>query len=993
MAAPSLASHRRPKNTYGNRVRPNLSEDTPDIFGVSRSPSPAAPKSRAQPTKSAKSALVADIGHTASSKSNETKARVAANAAPKRDVYDLPDSDEEATRPITKPLATKAPKKAQLKSDVKTARIGVPAKKDVSKSQAVKPAAAGEVSKKRPREASQPPVARATQERKEKAPKSDLFDFPGSSDEGPSRSAVTFSSKIDFRNKSSNAAKRQKSVEPTVQRPVKVPVASALSKAPLKQRTEDRKPARQASQEPTSMSQPVNMALPHRQHARAASTKISGREAAKITKKPVAGTSKRNAMQSGHSAPAVLSKMIEGQPLLAKKPKVVPVSPSPPQSPTVTKMANTTPSPRHSATPERKVRDVTQTPKQKALWGKLLDTLGDVNSPSDLPVSDLSLTTAKKRSDLVDERLAATSSTNPRKRVKLISTLKKTIPVIEEDEDEDETEDESSESESERGLDLESEDEITQREQGAENTQKPQTTTFAAPAKLTYAQQRSYLAEQTEEDMLDAMIEDMSQPLTKSMETSQKDDFDLESDDDDDDAGGQPKSAHDLRAAGSKKRMLQDLENLISGLENETLGASSKRADLIEVSNTLLNPSTVELVLDHGMDRQLVTSFTKSKDTVFDFIGTCCLGLIVRCTKQLAVLRGFSRAGCIEKLFDLLEIDKNISVLVKERRSNMSGIAQRKVLALEKSIVQSDLWSGVIPASMSPQLAALRLLELLIRRMRELGGDDIAMDEERLLQILEILASHESSKDSGAYAWLVFSILESTSVGNYSSKRGPWTPRTYKVVSKRLASILTQSKEESKSARRLGLAVSMNLTNNNPRACDAFAKPELITPVLQAIVHGFESISDIEQDDELILCLGTMINMAELSDTARLCVLSDGSASLGQLVTLFCDRLDRAADATSLESSRHNVPFGYLALLLVNLCQTDSLRTEVLRLLPGSAQLTGLIRAAEEFITIHQQTDMEMLAEGENDSGQASALADYTRRLMGMVNRLKEVAH
>jgi hypothetical protein len=81
------------------------------------------------------------------------------------------------------------------------------------------------------------------------------------------------------------------------------------------------------------------------------------------------------------------------------------------------------------------------------------------------------------------------------------------------------------------------------------------------------------------------------------------------------------------------------------------------------------------------------------------------------------------------------------------------------------------------------------------------------------------------------------------------------------------------------------------------------------------------------------------------------------------------------------------VPYGYLALLLINLCQNDAVRELILSLL-GNGQLSALINVAEEFISIHQKTDREMFS---GDDG-AEVYQSYTNRLMGMVKRLKDMS-
>jgi hypothetical protein len=71
----------------------------------------------------------------------------------------------------------------------------------------------------------------------------------------------------------------------------------------------------------------------------------------------------------------------------------------------------------------------------------------------------------------------------------------------------------------------------------------------------------------------------------------------------------------------------------------------------------------------------------------------------------------------------------------------------------------------------------------------------------------------------------------------------------------------------------------------------------------------------------------------------------------------------------------------------VNLCQNGPVRALVLGLL-RDGQLDALLAAAEEFIRINQQTDRELFSGAEGEEVHES----YTRRLLGMVDRLKVLA-
>jgi hypothetical protein len=90
-------------------------------------------------------------------------------------------------------------------------------------------------------------------------------------------------------------------------------------------------------------------------------------------------------------------------------------------------------------------------------------------------------------------------------------------------------------------------------------------------------------------------------------------------------------------------------------------------------------------------------------------------------------------------------------------------------------------------------------------------------------------------------------------------------------------------------------------------------------------------------------------------------------------------------EADSVEASQANVPYGYLSLLLVNLCQNETVRRHIVGAMPA-AGLRELVDTAEEFIRIHQKTDRELV-----DQVGAEVHETYTNRLLSMVERLKAV--
>jgi hypothetical protein len=106
------------------------------------------------------------------------------------------------------------------------------------------------------------------------------------------------------------------------------------------------------------------------------------------------------------------------------------------------------------------------------------------------------------------------------------------------------------------------------------------------------------------------------------------------------------------------------------------------------------------------------------------------------------------------------------------------------------------------------------------------------------------------------------------------------------------------------------LRLTLNVTNNNPKASDIFARESLMAVMGQAIVTKFKMISRFLTEEEfsitmdhLILVLGVMINFAEWSSRSRNSLQAlDGKPNdpLGGMIQLFLDNQARTSEVRLL---------------------------------------------------------------------------------------------
>ena len=484
------------------------------------------------------------------------------------------------------------------------------------------------------------------------------------------------------------------------------------------------------------------------------------------------------------------------------------------------------------------------------------------------------------------------------KRPRLVDTLKQSAAIMEEDEDDEDDEEDEDDSE----LEIESSQPLNIASRtDSQVSAKP--ALLQTTAKITYGQQRTYLEDTNEDIMLDMIMEDLTEPTAPTASQSQ---LEIDEELDDEADQGQPRSVHDLRAAGMKKRLLHEIESLVTGVEGEGPNSkASSRSALLELATKMLEPQSVSCLLDHGLDRQLLPCFARSTDTVFNFLAAICVCLIVQGADNLAVLRHlYHRSGCLPRLFELLDKDQDISKVVKERQHNMSKIAISSFVDFRTPVLESSLWSADKPKILSPRIVGLRAIELLTRKLRELKSDDTYLDEKSISHLLGIVKPQATAVvvDNLA-AELTFSILESSSMGG----RVPWTPKLYKTLVQILAPVLTASRDTGR-VRYRALCLSVNLTNKNEVASEIFATAAFIQPLMDLMIRDFAELLLLSDEaesvfDELVLSLNALINLTELVDKARTCVLQGDNNALSKAVQIFQDSHDRTVEVCLLIES------------------------------------------------------------------------------------------
>jgi hypothetical protein len=662
------------------------------------------------------------------------------------------------------------------------------------------------------------------------------------------------------------------------------------------------------------------------------------------------------------------------------------------------------------------------TPRQKALFGSLLRSS---SSTTPMPsISKLQLTDSKPRSllgALSRSKSDVTHSVHS-KQTRLIASLKDT---------DSSSEDDASDSEYASGsegklethsnyqntgnkaadyttkaistFDIASDEMDIDVDRAADSQTSQITSGFGNRSRFTYAKSRSYLQEENPDDAF-LMSLDLDDPM---MLGSQAKDSQTE----DDEEASQARPKHELIRQGRNTEFQWTNAMFIDDLSAAS-SSSIRRSTLLELCTKMVDETFTHELLDSSLAPQFLTNVASNGDIIFNIAAAAATVFMLRANPTYTTLDQVYRSGLVDLLYKLLDNDIDIRKIAKNRKTNLSKIAQDSVLTFRSTILSASIWLPFEPETVSPQLVALKALESLVLGLREAKNVESIIDQNTLVQLLDIASTaseqcknHNENKDAKLVLRFTFSTLEAVSLAK--QKQLVWSARLLQSLASSMPVVFRLAEV---STITMAVKLCMNLTNNKPKACQQFSKPDFVQSLVQSIIERnkylqgrLEEGQRTEVLDTLILSLGAMINLTEHSDEARLNV-DDGDQLVETLVKTFVDGSARTAmvsyshnsdetfslntiQAASMEESQSSVAVGYLSVLLGNMCLNGSVKVKVRAQLPGQ-QLTTLVDKIKEFVQVHEHANRKS-RQFEGDEGQET-WQNYTARILLVVKQLEQ---
>jgi hypothetical protein len=723
---------------------------------------------------------------------------------------------------------------------------------------------------------------------------------------------------------------------------------------------------------------------------------------------PVTGMLRKLTPQKGLSAPSRLEDMVESEDELAL-PSTETRTPERPGTPktALRNGAKETPStPSSDRSSNAKVqRPGTLTPKQTQLWAELLE-------PAGVPftgMKKLSITedmVKKKPTRAAPAILQRSSSDVPVRRTRIVDRLKASAPNSSDEESEDDDDEPGTSMPSVKPVltDATASPETNSLSQVDRSQDRP-TKPTASGSLITYSQQRSHLADDDLESalMLDIPMYAPERPAATSRRvcrpdvatrtTSYKDD-ELE----DAPAGGL-RTIHELRAGGRNARIMGEIEDLLGEIaDHATSVRSRRRGALLDLTTKLMDKTFAEQIISHEFDHALLKECKTPTDPSADFLVATSLLLLLHSEPPRHTLDSFGEAlPCISRW---LAESTDISKVVKERRSNMSRSAQGDVVGLSDKLKGTQsLWGETKPTVMSSRLVALKIVDLVVRKLREAGDQSDLLENDALTLLVPKAGFSGLQSDAGKAfeASLVISILEALKT---LSAAGNWPDTCISLVAS-LPATFAEHWQAPASTKWLAYRLCANITNDSPTVRSAFIENAAVRHLTAEVVTGLETLhnppvttttetsdtTSARAFDILVLSIGTLINLTEHCPAAQhAAVHSTTLPALTLIVRAFLEGQKRALEAESVEQSAANVAYGYLAIMLANVCQDEGARRVMRGLFPGG-RLDVLVNAVEEFVVHHQRVDG--LEGGDGGGAEGKEWSSFTERLVGVFVKLK----
>ncbi|KAL3431536.1 wings apart-like protein regulation of heterochromatin-domain-containing protein [Aspergillus tetrazonus] len=462
------------------------------------------------------------------------------------------------------------------------------------------------------------------------------------------------------------------------------------------------------------------------------------------------------------------------------------------------------------------------------------------------------------------------------------------------------------------------------------------------------------------------------------------------------------RSIHELRQAGDNARFREVVDSLFEDIEDAHTTSSGRCRGLAELCAKLMDSEFVYRFSEQGFDERLVNCTPKNLDIVSASLVLSAYKLIIIGGHASRIFSEAVWAKILEFLPQLLDVDADLNTLAREPSIGLSRTAQASVRGIRSHLLPVI---GAPSPYLSPQLLAVDCTESSLKVIRKSSHTICPIPAPLLNRLVDFMIAKASANMNGHtpanethFLLALFSILE-----NYSVISGLFD-RDHRLCFQRLSQLhgllYPDHYDRSRQVSMSYIRVILNLTNREPTLCAGFASQELVSGLARIVAENFCNVSNrslVQEGDslnEVILALGTLINLSEKTERSRaILVHADGSAvpMFHQLLEQFSSSVNAMDQAHSVPEVHKNVVAGYLSILLLTVCHDRQARFSVKDSLDGGI-LALILSTAEKFLQYHREVEKgARLFETCEEGG--SKLTERIEQIISQVRLLERPAH
>lgn len=564
---------------------------------------------------------------------------------------------------------------------------------------------------------------------------------------------------------------------------------------------------------------------------------------------------------------------------------------------------------------------------------------------------------------------------------------------------------------------------------------RPILATKKSGPKFTYTQQRSMLAERdpffdggglgsmgTDESFSGGALFNIGR-MTKS---AALDVFSFEDEEDETVNTGAVRSIHELRQAGANSRFADEIEDILDRVGSPLEKPSSlRRGALFELAQKTNEKSFRSQLRNHGGADDVFKSLDKETDLIGGFAIAAVVANMLATSASTLLLQQLKAQGFAALIERLLGEPRDIVLLAKERKQNVSRNGQTTLGTIKASLLKLPIWETALPELVSPRTLALKCLDLIMRQSTQMSDEFQVFSSEVTDQLFAILAAGASDqacwdfpKEQAAIDFfLALYVLEGHSIYAMQSHLSPkWTTQYVPIVADVLETTLARPADKFNDLESLALRITLNMTNHNHDASGTLVNKGLLQNLAQSACVAFDVVLNSMKADaflskvyeSLIMMLGVMINFCVYYPPAGKSLDTRAGSpgpQLEKLIQLYADYHSKTSDvsclstackalrpiltqeisqADSKEKAQLNVALGYLAILLGYLCLREPIKERFISVHPKKS-IQPLVDSLNEFIIYHQRVEEAQGGSGETKEGDESSAMARLQRLVSIL--------